>query len=315
MRRFSCILSLLLLLAACKPTVPRHIIQPDDMESFLYDYYLAKATAMQTGQGNSDRDYRQHQFVEAVFQKHHITHAEFDSSIVYYYAHADRLEEMYKRVGDRLEKKALSMGAGEGEFVKYVTLSDGGDTTNIWTGRTHALLSPQPPRNRFDFEIEADTTTRSGDIFLLQFVSDYLFQSGVKDGVAVLNVYFAEDTVISRSTHYSSSGFNKLRVETPSGLTPTRINGFFYIGGGEEKTTVLRLLFLNSIQLIRFHQQQKDDEKDDAAPATKDSIAPIADDRRPDVEAPGRGDSLRPGAALLRVVRGDSIHRMDERHH
>ena len=315
MNRLTCFLSLALLLTACKPTVPRHIIQPDDMESFLYDYYLAKATAMQAGHGQDGRDYRQHQYVEAVFQKHHITHAEFDSSIVYYYAHAERLEEMYKRVGDRLEKKALSMGAGEGEFVKYVTLSEGGDTTNIWTGRTNTLLSPQPPRNRYDFEVKADTTTRSGDIFLLQFASDYLFQSGVKDGVTVINVYFEEDTVISRSTHYSSSGFNKLRIETPSGLTPKRINGFFYIGGGEEQTTVLRLLFINSIQLIRFHQQQND-EGNNHAPATKtDSIAPIADDRRTDTATAGGGDSVSTGAAILRAVRRDSIHRVDERHH
>lgn len=300
------LLSVVLLVGACKPTVPSSIIQPDELEEILYDYYLAKAMGSQTG--GADRDYNQHLYVEAVFQKHHVTHAEFDSSLVYYYAHADRLEAMYRRVSDRLEKKALSLGAGEGEFMEYVTLREGGDTANVWMGRNWALLSPQPPRNRFEFEFEADSTTRSGDTYLLQFMSDYVFQSGVKDGVAVLNVFFEEDTVVSRSIHYSSSGFNKLRLETPSALTPKKISGFFYIGGGEESTTVLRLLFLNSMQLIRFHQPKKDERKDSTATAPADSIAPLVDVRRPADEVSGGRDSLREGTTILRAMRRDSVN-------
>ena len=34
----------ILLLAACKPTVPSQVIQPDDMEEVLYDYYLSNGT-------------------------------------------------------------------------------------------------------------------------------------------------------------------------------------------------------------------------------------------------------------------------------
>ena len=36
----------ILLLAACKPTVPSQVIQPDDMEEVLYDYYLSNGMAI-----------------------------------------------------------------------------------------------------------------------------------------------------------------------------------------------------------------------------------------------------------------------------
>ena len=308
MRCLLYIMVIVLFAAACKPTVPDSIIQPDEMEDFLYDYYLAKAMAVQNVKSQDERDYQQHLYVEAVFERHHISHADFDSSIVYYYSHADRLESMYRRVAERLEKRALSLGAGEGEFVKYVTLGASGDTTNIWSDRTDVLLSPQPPRNRFDFEIETDTTTRSGDVFLLQFMSDYLFQTGVKDGVAVINVFYEEDTIVTRSLHYSSSGFNKLRLESPKMLTPKKIGGFFYIGGGEEKTTTLRLLFLSNIQLIRFHIDDKDDNIEAPETVAKDSLAPATDARRAAAELPGGRDSARQGEVRLPVVRRDTLH-------
>ena len=39
------LLIVLMLLVACKPTVPSQYIQPDDMEDMLYDYHLAEAMA------------------------------------------------------------------------------------------------------------------------------------------------------------------------------------------------------------------------------------------------------------------------------
>ena len=34
------------LLAACKPRIPSQVIQPDDMEDVLYDYYLASGMSL-----------------------------------------------------------------------------------------------------------------------------------------------------------------------------------------------------------------------------------------------------------------------------
>ena len=138
-----------MLIAACKPTVPKDIIQPEDMEDLLCDYYLAKAMGMQLGDRDENSDYRQNLYVEGAFRKHGVTQAEFDSSMVYYYAHANYLEDIYQRVSERLEKQAMALGANEGELGRYAVLNANGDTANIWAGRTNILLSPHHAINCF----------------------------------------------------------------------------------------------------------------------------------------------------------------------
>ena len=49
MRHSLTFLLVLMLVVACKPTVPSEYIQPGDMEDILYDYHLALAMSRQTG--------------------------------------------------------------------------------------------------------------------------------------------------------------------------------------------------------------------------------------------------------------------------
>ena len=260
------IIGVVILTVSCKPQVPKGVIQPDKMEDVLVDYHLAKAMATQNYDPSVDRDYRQQLYIAAVFRKHGITQADFDSSMIYYYSRADKLSKMYRRVSDRLDKKALSLGATEGAIGRYASLNSNGDTANIWTGNLNFLLSPIPPRNRVDFEIEVDSTFRKGDTFLLQFYSDYVYQSGMKEGMVLMSIDYEGDTIVSRFTHFTVSGINQLRFEGLADLMPKRLRGFFYLGGGNTATTTLRLLYLRQVQLIRFHRPEeakKADEKDE----------------------------------------------------
>ena len=245
------IIGVVILTVSCKPQVPKGVIQPDKMEDVLVDYHLAKAMATQNYDPSVDRDYRQQLYIAAVFRKHGITQA---------------LSKMYRRVSDRLDKKALALGATEGAIGRYASLNANGDTANIWTGNLNFLLSPIPPRNRVDFEIEVDSTFRKGDTFLLQFYSDYVYQSGMKEGMVLMSIDYEGDTIVSRFTHFTVSGINQLRFEGLADLMPKRLRGFFYLGGGNTATTTLRLLYLRQVQLIRFHRPEeakKADEKDE----------------------------------------------------
>ena len=87
------------LFAACKPSVPEDVIQPDDMEDILYDYHVSQGIASREGEST---DYTRNYFFEALLKKHNVTRAEFDSSLVYYYTRADRFIEIYKNVQERL---------------------------------------------------------------------------------------------------------------------------------------------------------------------------------------------------------------------
>ena len=286
-----------MLAVSCKPQVPDDVIKPDDMEDILVDYHLARALAFQDDGSYDDRGYLQHLYLEAVYKKHGVTEAEFDSSMVYYYSRADVLAKMYKRVSERIDKQALAMGASESEIARYSSLNANGDTANIWADHFSAMLTPLPPYNLLKFEIEVDTAFRQGDTFLLQFVSDFFYQSGAKNATALLSMTYEGDTVVTRSTRFSSSGVNQLRAEGLKDLSLKRLRGFFYLHNEDKHTTVQRLLFLNNIQLIRFHQPNAKKEK--PVVDAPDSIAVADSARRAGFTPASSGDSTRESRMLL----------------
>ena len=92
MKHIIVIILLLSVTFSCKPTVPADYIQPSDMEDILYDYHVAQAMGRE-GQKNS-LPYDENGYFQAVLRKYQVTEAEFDSSFVYYYSHAERLKKI-----------------------------------------------------------------------------------------------------------------------------------------------------------------------------------------------------------------------------
>lgn len=293
------------MLSGCKPTTPSQYIQPDEMEDILVDYHLAKAVAQEDGR-YEDLSYRQSLYYQAVLQKHGVTEELFDSSLVYYYTRADRFAPIYHHVLDRLQDSAAILGASEGEIGRYATLNANGDTANIWTGRKSLILMPTPPYHRVDFAIESDTLFRAGDTFLMQFMSDYLYQSGTKEGMVYLVVEYP-DTVMVRESRFTYSGLIQVRMDIRRNECPKAVRGFFHVGGAQEQSTILRLLFVNNIQLIRFHQKNEEPASPENS-IQQDSVA-----RRASTEPVSGGDSLRTGRKSLQFDKRTSPNRMVER--
>lgn len=243
-------------MVACKPTVPSKYIQPDDMEDLLYDYHIAQAMANESGFDERDKTYKQTLYFAAVLEKHGVTKAEFDSSLVYYYTRADRFNDIYKNVAARLSEDAMELGASEGEVNRFANLTASGDTVNIWEGDLSTLLLPYAPYNRYSFHQKADTSFRKGDSFMLLLETEYIYQTGTRNAQACIAVRYDNDTVISRVTAISNSGTNQLRMPSNGDHAVREISGYIYLATEKEPTTTLKLLFLRNIQLFKFRKQQ-----------------------------------------------------------
>ena len=142
-------------LIACKPSVPKEVIQPGDMEDILYDYHIAQALA--TEERSDNMNFERTKYFLAV------------------------LENIYLEVNERLSDEAKVLGASVGSIGRYSQYSAFGDTANIWNNRTDLLLIPHPTMNRFDFTVKVDTSFYKGDSFMFQFMSEYIWQSGSKE--------------------------------------------------------------------------------------------------------------------------------------
>lgn len=281
------VILLVLMTVGCKPKVPSELVQPDDLEDILYEYHLAQSMAR--NEHTLDASYNQTKYFLAVLEKHHVSEAVFDSSLVYYYTHAERLKEIYANVYERLANDAKKLGASVGDINRYSQYSETGDTANIWRDETAMLLIPHPTKNRFDFVIKADSTFKVGDSFMFQFVAEHIWQSGSKDAIVCIKTIYEKDSVLQSVNHVSMSGISQLRVPSNTTLNIKELRGFIYLPQGEDNNEVRRLMFINQIQLIRFHNKeiQVQHENDSTAIVKTDSLP------RVDITRGAKQDTLR----------------------
>ena len=317
MRHSLTFLLVLMLVVACKPSVPSEYIQPGDMEDILYDYHLALAMSRQ--KGGSDMDFNRSLYFQSVLKKHDVTEAEFDSSLVYYYSHAYRLKDIYSEVNQRLSDEATSLGVAVGDISRYSQYSTTGDTANIWNQRTDLLLIPRPAMNRYDFTVKVDSTFKKGDSFMFQFMSEFIWQSGSKDITVCIVCKYEGDSIIQTANHISVAGTAQVRIPAYREKKLKEMRGFIYLSDGGDDSNVRKMLFISQIQLIRFHDEMTsnedttDDEPSTEAPS-QDSIQRGDDTRRPEPDTVR--DRIKGGQHGLRPIPIDSrtvVHRMDSR--
>lgn len=240
------------LMVSCKPSVPSEYIQPDDMEDLIYDYHVAQGIAMQQ---DGSQDYNRRLNFELVLKKHGLTQAQFDSSLVYYYTRADRFQEIYKHVQERLNNEAEKYGAAVSEGpIKAASLS--GDTADVWKGNRALMLLNDRPYHLYQFAQKADTAYRAGDSFMLSMNTTWLMQQGNRQATVYLAITYANDSTVKQYSTVSSSGNITLRIPYCKERVK-EIKGFVMCGmrPSTDDTNSLCVLFVNNIQLFRFHNK------------------------------------------------------------
>ena len=87
-----------LLLASCKVERPSDVLSPKKMEAVLYDYHLAQV--MCNDLNGQDR-YKRELYMNYVYEKHHVTRAQVDSSLVWYARYPKDLSAIYEHLDKR----------------------------------------------------------------------------------------------------------------------------------------------------------------------------------------------------------------------
>lgn len=270
LRIFSFLL-IAVLVFSCKPQVPDKYLQPDEFEDILYDYHLADAMADNSDNVN-DRPYNITLYREAVLKKYGITQADFDSSLVYYMRHSDRMHAIYENLTKRFEDDALALGASANDVRRYGDMKSSRDTSNLWTGAPAAMLMPVSPYNVMSFEIAADSTYHKGDKIIFSFNCDFVYQNNTsKEGVALLAVQFTNDSIASSTVRMSSNSSYSVTVydRTKKGIKAVR--GFIYLGSrqlsADENSNDLRIMFVDNMRLVKMR------DVDATGPSVQPSVA------------------------------------------
>lgn len=256
-----------LLMAACMvgcgKEIPRDIIQPSEMENVLYDYHLG--ISMSNNLSYSD-NYQKEAYRNYIFDKHRITAAEFDSSMVWYTRHTEELAAIYKNLGERFRKEKKHVESLIAVREKKPAVSQPGDTVDVWYDRKLYWLAKGPLTNRVTFEIPADSNFKAKDAFL--WSADYIFLSDHPGQKAVMgfNVQFENDSVAGSVREITASGAQSLYIKPDSAFAIKSLNGFIYYTEADSANALG--LIVNKITLMRYHEPV-----DTTSVAEKDSLA------------------------------------------
>ncbi len=253
---FILILSSIFMLA-CSPSRPRGILSKQKMADVLVDFHLAQGMAEAEGDNTELTRYK---FIQAVFKKHRITEAVFDSSMVYYSGRAEEFTHIYDDVVTRVRAQAERMGLelSQANQDKFAKLTNEGDTANIWIGKDYVCIAANPVQCLYSFTMKADSTFKAGDSFIWRFQTQFVGRSMNNEAIAILNFYYETDTVASVTDLLRSSPKNELHY-TPSkaldSLNLHSITGYIYLPLVKDADQPKPLL-VSEMQLIRMHKEK-----------------------------------------------------------
>lgn len=247
-------------LFGCGKKVPKDVIQPQAMEDLLYDYHLATTLSADLPY---NENYKKEAYLAYVFKKHHVTEAEFDSSMVWYSRHSDEMTTIYQNLQKRMETTAEQLKKQTIRHSGEVSVSLSGDTVDLWQDRTLYWLTAYGLTNKLTFDLKADTSFHEKD--RLVWEADFSFlPKGKTSGRVVMgvNLTFSNDSTQGMTRVVSMSGMQRLVITPDSAFKYKNVTGFMYYTGGEE-TSVL----VSRIQLMRYRTPEH------LLPVVSDSLA------------------------------------------
>lgn len=245
-------------LTSCGKEIPDDIIQPKKMERVLYDYHLM--LSLSDNSKSTEREANKNY----IFQKHDITKADFDSSMVWYTRETKELMTIYENLNKRFKREyehtARLLESREDTDSRTFA---SGDTVDVWIKENLLWFTKAPLNNLQTFEIKADTTFREKDAFYWNM--DYCFFA---EGEAImgLNVVYENDSVIGMTKSVTQSGPQSIYLHTDSTFNIKTLNGFIYVPENQDKKPNI---LVHHISLTRYHLTESTDSlSSDSIPKT-----------------------------------------------
>ena len=251
---------LAVVMVACKVERPGYVLSDGVMEKVLYDYHIAKAMGENL---DYNEQYKRTLYLNAVFKKHNITQAQFDTTMAWYARHPEVVNEVYDIVRERLM-------ASRENYNHLVSLRDGkptrskaGDSIDVWIWDRIHMLSGMPLDNKLMFTLPSDDNYQASDTIKwtvgFNFLSEQLVDT-TKRPVMAMQVAYAKDTIVSALCRIDSSQVAQLVLQADTLGDIKELRGFIYYPTNQPKQTLL----IDSVSLMRYHQTN------DSIPATTD---------------------------------------------
>ena len=240
------VFTITLLLASCR-SQPDYVIDKDRMVDLMIDVHKTEAV-INLNYSSYPTDEKKRAMRKAVYMRHNITEAEFDSSMIWYGHHLDVYMEIYDEVIKRLKEEDAEIKKLIAEENVQV-LTQEGDTVDIWKQERWHIFNPNKGENILAFNIDKDDNFKRRDHFTLRFHTLNVPSTGQP-----ITVYIAARHN-NHLIHYNSAtikeGWNSINVQSDSINHLSEIYGYIAMPPRKDR----HIMYVDSIELIRIHNK------------------------------------------------------------
>jgi len=221
---------------------PFQVLSDKKMEAVLFDVYIAQ-TIMDENQTTFSDSARKADLLNAVFHKHKIEKAVFDSSLVWYSDNLDKYVKVNEKVMERYAKVAEDLKTKQAESPG-MQIQEAPAFQYPVENKAFFLRKVYLPQNVFTFK--ADTTLKEiGGVYNLRF-NVLGLPSGMPHPVVTFCVQ-GQDTTIVRRDSIRGNGFFTMTI----GVYPVRQVNWIYGSIHFSETRSDMTLFINRFSISR----------------------------------------------------------------
>jgi hypothetical protein len=248
--RFACIFIIVCVAASCS-RAPKDVLSEKKMRKVLYDMQMAEAM-VETDRNHYRTNEEKQQLYDAVFAKHKIMQAEYDSSLIWYGENMDLYMRIYKLVLRDIEKNIEEMG----DIKQDPLLEDmsAGDSLDIWIQRDAFAFEPENMYARLVFDIKPEIPYTQGSTYILGFDLWGLTPSmHCKPRVKLSAVQ--GDTIVTVNKEITEDGHFEAVLKTVEARPVNRIFGYVFINHAERYWRI----YLDDIRLMKYNKSLEAD--------------------------------------------------------
>lgn len=230
-------------LSACSP-VPDNILSQNEIRAVLADMQIAEAIINGDQETYKD-DAKKLALYESVFNKYHITQAEYDSSLTWYAQNLDIYMRVYNLVSEDIDDRIHNLG--DVERIEVDTQKN--DSVDIWSRRTYLTFSPKSPFNGTTFNIEPKESYPPGSTFTLGMNVWGISQKD-KNKPQIRICLDQGDTTLVINDQIMRDGYHQTKLKSVATKRIKRVYGFIYLNNHDMD---YYKIYTDSISLMRYN--------------------------------------------------------------
>jgi hypothetical protein len=239
------LLFLLFVLPACDDR-PKNVLSKKEMVEVLTEYHLLHGTLQVSNKYYTPES---NLYFQYLLQKHGVTQAEFDSSMVWYAKNPKKFERIYADVQLRLNN--LREDIVKGKFQSFDSIGFRMLTNNLWNLHPSYHFTSDSVRTKLPFKIQ-QPYLMTQDIYELRFLQRIAPQDSSVDPYVVMRIHYANgktDSIFQKTFNDSILRRYTLRLRARLPYKIDSITGLL-LGCKQYKGTFH--VQLDSIRLLRY---------------------------------------------------------------